>query len=295
MFEKSCKHIRDHKYFEIFIITVILFAGLLVGLETSLTFVRQYGTWLKILDKMVLYIFVLEAFIKILAEGKKPWRYFQKGWNIFDFTIVAICFLPFNAQYVTVLRLARVLRVFRLATVIPRLQVLVAGIIKSIPSMFYVSALLFILFYIYAVLGIFLFRGNDPGHFGDLGTSLTSLFRLVTLDNWTDLLYTAYYGSDVYNALGLIPVGPEPRAFGVWGIIYFVSFVIIGALVMVNLFIGIVLTNLTEAQAEVLREKLHLPDVDEDSAIQGSLERIEKELIELRQRLGTVMAKGKNQ
>jgi len=146
---------------------------------------------------MVLYIFVLEAFIKILAEGKKPWRYFQKGWNIFDFTIVAICFLPFNAQYVTVLRLARVLRVFRLATVIPRLQVLVAGIIKSIPSMFYVSALLFILFYIYAVLGIFLFRGNDPGHFGDLGTSLTSLFRLVTLDNWTDLLYTAYYGSDV--------------------------------------------------------------------------------------------------
>jgi len=96
-----------------------------------------------------------------------------------------------------------------------------------------------------------------------------------------------------YNALGLIPVGPEPRAFGVWGIIYFVSFVIIGALVMVNLFIGIVLTNLTEAQAEVLREKLHLPDVDEDSAIQGSLERIEKELIELRQRLGTVMAKGR--
>ena len=58
--------------------------------------------------------------------------------------------------------------------------------------------LLGVLFYVYAVMGVFLFRGNDPVHFQDLSTSLLTLFRVVTLEDWTDVMYIQMYGSDAY-------------------------------------------------------------------------------------------------
>ena len=290
-----CKKIREDRRFEGFIIGIILLAGLIVGLETSPDLVERHHGLLHFFDVSILWIFVGEAVIKIVAEGKKPWNYFKSGWNCFDFSIVVICFLPLDAQYAAVLRLARILRVLRLVTVVPRLQVLVMAIIKSIPSMFYVTVLLGLFFYIYAVMGVFLFRGNDPGHFENLFLALTTLFRVVTLEDWTDVMYTAFHGSDVYAAQGPIPVGPEPHAFGVWGILYFVTFVIVGAMVMINLFIGIVLTSLTEAQAEQLRHKLHLEDAEEEEErhheeIQEGLGRIESEIESLRRRLASLNA-----
>ena len=153
------------------------------------------------------------------------------------------------------MRLFRILRVLRLITQIPKLQKLVLALLHSLPSMGYVVLLLSMHFYVYAVIGVNFFRGNDPGHFGDLGLALLSLFRIVTLEDWTDVMYTAILGSDVYPAQGAIPIGPEPEAFGVWAIIYFVSFVMVGALVMINLFIGVMVESLAETKLESNSEK----------------------------------------
>ncbi len=280
------RRLRDDRRFEIFVLAVIVVAGINVGLETSTVLMNRYGGLLKTIDAVVLGIFTVEVFIKILAEGRKPWRYFFSGWNLFDFTIVVVCYLPLNGEYAAVLRLARVLRVLRLITTLPRLRILAGALLRSLPSMFYVTLLLLILFYAYAVLGVYLFRGNDPTHFGTLGHAMLTLFRVVTLEDWTDVMYTAIQGSDVYPAMGAIPMGPEPQAFGFWGAAYFVSFVVFGALVMINLFIGVILTSITEVQGEHLRDTLHVTDIEKrDATIQQSLDRMQAEVASLRQAL----------
>ena len=132
------------------------------------------------MDQVILWIFVVEIVIKMGAEGKQPWRYFADPWNVFDFIIVAVCFLPINAEYAAVLRLLRLLRVLKLVRALPRLQILVGALLKSIPSMGYVSLLLLMLFYVYACAAVILFGENDPVHFRNLPLAMLSLFRVVT-------------------------------------------------------------------------------------------------------------------
>lgn len=279
-----CLSVRDHRYFEPFIIAVIVVAGVLVGLETSEVMVARYGGLLHFFDKVILGIFIVEILFKMGAESPRPLNYFRSGWNVFDFLIVAVCLLPAGGPMVAVVRLARILRAARLITQVPRLQVLIGALLRSLPSMVYVSILLGLLFYVYAVMATFLFRGNDPGHFGDLGMSIVSLFRVVTLEDWTDVMYTAYYGSDVYNAQGPHPIGPEPYAFGFWGVAFFSSFVIIGAMVMINMFVGVMVNSLSEAEADALRKKLHIDETEEhDEMLEAKMDVIERELGELKE------------
>lgn len=119
-----------------------MLAGILVGLETYDGIVASYGSIINVLDKLILGVFILEIVIKMGAHGGKPLDYFKDPWNIFDFTIVVVCLLPVQGQFVAVLRLARILRVLKLVTAVPKLQILVGALLKSIPSMFYVSILL---------------------------------------------------------------------------------------------------------------------------------------------------------
>jgi len=101
--------------------------------------VARYGTWLEALDLLVLAIFIVEIALKMAVHGQRPWHYFRDGWNVFDFTIVALCCLPMNAQFAAVLRLARALRLLRLVTALPRLQLLVGALLKSLGAMGYVA------------------------------------------------------------------------------------------------------------------------------------------------------------
>jgi len=242
------RKIADSSRFQHFVTLVILFAAVLVGTETYPSIVAQYGTLLHALDKVVLGIFTVEIAIKMGAEGQRPWRYFSDPWNVFDFAIVAAAFLPAAGQYVTVLRLLRLLRVLRLVRAIPKLQLLVNALLKSIPSMGYVSMLLGLLFYVYAVAGVFLFSKNDPMHFGNLQVALITLFSTVTLEGWTDVMYIQMYGCAEFGDQ------PEKCAASVAqprvAVAYFVSFVLIGTMVMLNLFIGVIMNGMSEAQAE---------------------------------------------
>jgi voltage-gated sodium channel len=244
------KTIRDSNLFVGFILFVIVLAGVIVGIETYEDFARQHHFILSILDTAVLWIFVVEIGIKLLAEGKKPWNYFKDPWNVFDFSVVAVSFLPIGASYIAVLRLARILRAFRLVSALPKLQILVNALLKSIPSMGYVFILLSLHFYIYAVMGTFLFSQNDPMHFENLQVSILTLFRAVTLEDWTDLMYINMYGCDQYGYADARLPCTSPQAMPLVSVFYFVSFILTGAMIVLNLFIGVVINSMEEAQGD---------------------------------------------
>lgn len=260
--------------FQGFIIAVIVIAGVLVGLSTFPSVMERFGKTIEVLDAIVLGIFTIEIALKMTALWPRPQRFFANGWNVFDFVIVAVCFIPFGGSYVAVLRLFRLLRVLRLVTAIPRLQLLVSALLKSLPSMGYVTILLFLLFYIYAVVGVILFGQNDPIHFGDLWLALLSLFRVVTLEDWTDVMYLQMFGSDVYEGYNQQVEGAIPNAMPVVGALYFVSFVLLGTMIMLNLVIGVIINGMDEAQKEIADRALHelLTHEDEDVAAAAARE-----------------------
>lgn len=248
------KRISTSKLFQIFITLVILFASALVGVETYPEIEQRYHRLLDIFDLAIIGIFTAEIAIKIVAEGKRPWRYFQDAWNVFDFLIVAVCFLPFDNQYVTVLRLIRLLRALRLLSAFPKLQVLVSAIFKSLPSMGYVWILMGLLFYVYAVAGVLLFGKNDPLHFGNLSSSLLSLFQVSTLEGWPEILNVQLYGCDKFGYENFKSLCIAPSAAS-WSPAYFITFILLGTFILVNLFVGVVLNGLEEARAELAEQK----------------------------------------
>ena len=236
------------------VLALIIISGILVGLETFPRFDNDTPAG-KILDQLqyaILWCFVVEMVIKIGACGSKPWEYFRQPWNIFDFTIVAVCFLPGNTEYAAVFRLARLLRTLRMVTILPRLQVLVGALLKAIPSLGYIGILLGLHFYVYAVAGTFLFRDNDPQRFGALPETTLTLFQVLTLEGWNDVLATQYNGSDAEDPDSWKEMHPARKSFAqpLVASAYFVSFIMLGTMIMLNLFTGVIISSMEEASAE---------------------------------------------
>ena len=250
-------------WFEYFIIGVIIVNGIILGLETSATITRLYGDWLYLGNDVALWVFIVEAALKMLARWPRPQRYFRDGWNVFDFLIIVFALMPATGQFAMIARLARLLRVVRLISAIRDLRLIVAALVRSIPSVGHVIMLMSIVAYIYAIMGHQLFHEHDPEHWGTLGRSLLTLFNITTLDNWTRTMNIAM----------------EHHS---WAWVYFVSFVVVGTFVVINMFIAIIINSLDEAKAErtaeaegpVTQEEL----LRELRAAQATLERLEKRL-----------------
>jgi len=251
-FPAWCARVTASDRFQRVVVGLIVFAGLLVGAETHRPWMEAYGEWFHALDRVVLGLFTGELFLRIAAQGRRPWRFFLDPWNCFDAVIVGVCLLPFHTEFAAVLRLVRVLRVLRLVTAVPRLQLLVGALIKSVPSMSYVALLLSLLFYVYAVAGVALFGASDPDHFATLGRAGLTLFQVVTMEGWTDLMhaqFAAYPGRAV-------PV------------VYFLSFILVGTMIILNLFIGVIVNGMDEARQEMADEERerHLAETGKTSA-----------------------------
>ncbi|GAA4276447.1 ion transporter [Aquimarina mytili] len=284
-----CKSISESKWFQNFVTLAILIAGVLVGIATYPEFSAKHEGILELLNKIILGVFIIEIVVKIVAEGNKPWLYFTDGWNIFDFIIVAAAFLPFGGSSIAILRLLRLLRVLKLIKALPKLQMLVSALLKSVPSMGYVSILLALLFYIYAVAGVFFFAENDPIHFKDLQTSMLSLFRVVTLEDWTDIMYINMFGCENYGYDGNMDVCINSNGVSGLSVAYFVSFVLIGTMIFLNLFIGVIMNGMDEAKADMLLEE-QAASGDKDT----NVEDIESKLSELQELLILYKVQQKN-
>lgn len=239
-----------------FIMLVILIASVLVGAQTFELSPAAEAT-LGIVDAIILGIFTSEVVLKLIAEGCRPWRYFLDRWNEFDFVLVAACFLPGIQSHATMLRLLRLLRVLKVIKAFPELKVIVTSIVSSLPSLGYIALLTFMLFFLAGIVAVMMFGTNDPHHFGTLHIAILSLWRAATGEDWTELMYTAMYGCNDtraqggYYGEGIVhskceKVGTSP----VGGVFFFVGFVFLGGMILMNLAVGVVIGSLFEAKAE---------------------------------------------
>ena len=257
----------DSSPFQWGIILLILVASAIAGIDTYPNLSQTYHQELRLIESIILWVFVGEIVCKMIAQGWRVWRYFYEPWNVFDFLIVVVCFLPFAGPFATVLRLARVVRVLRLVTVLPSLQMVVTTLLKSLPAMGYIVILMCIHFYVYAVLGTYYLRPKDPQNFGTLHDSMLSLFRVLTLENWSVLM------RNQADTNGQVPVGI---------LFYFVSFIIVSTFLLLNLVIGVIVHSMMDArnEAEVKRLKELQPD-----SLTAQLLTMEQELADMQQRL----------
>lgn len=220
--------INENRFFQFFIITVIILSALLIGAKTY-DIDPTYLTILTYLDIAITYLFLFEIVIRFIAEGHN-WRFFKKGWNIFDTLIVAASLIPIdNSEMVLLARLIRVFRVLRLISIIPELRILISALIKALPPMGYVLLLMFIMFYIYAAVGSFLFEDINKVLWGDIAVAMLTLFRVVTFEDWTDVMY---------ETMEVYPLS--------W--MFYLSFIFLNAFVFLNMMIGIVIERMQSEQ-----------------------------------------------
>ena len=230
--QRACERMVRTRAFDNVVIAMILATAVGLGVDTSHAVHARFGTLIEWVYQVTLVVFVVEAAIKLTAVAPRFDRYFRDGWNLFDFTVLVLALIPDTGEFALIARLARLLRVLRLVTVVPQLRIIVATLVRSLPGLGHVMLLLFVIFYVYAVAGVHLFREHDPVHWESLGTALLTLFRVMTLEDWTDAMYIA---------MELHPLS--------W--LFFVSFVLVAAVVMVNLVIAVVINNLHDARLEV--------------------------------------------
>ena len=266
-----CARIVAAPAFNGLVIAMILITALGLGLETSQTIHVRFGNVIQWAFHVALAVFVIEAAIKLTAVAPRFERYFRDGWNLFDFAILVLALLPEAGEFALIARLARLLRVLRVVTVVPQLRVIISTLIRSLPGLANVGLLLSSVFYVYAIAGVHLFRDHDPIHWRNLGIALLSLFRVMTLEDWTDIMYVA---------MELHPMA--------W--LFFVSFVMLAAVIMINLVIAVVINNLHDARLEVTPVK---GDESEDEA---TLRSVREEAASARaalERVETILAKMK--
>lgn len=272
------KRIVESSHFNNISLLAILATAVVVGLETSPGIKNQYGLLLRGLEISLLIFFIAESAFRFLATGPKYSEFFKDGWNVFDLAIIVVCLLPINGHFAAVVRLARILRVLRVVRIFPRLRVIVGALLKGVSSMAYIAMLLSLLFYIYAVLGVFMFGAGDPQHFGSIPTSFLTLFQIVTLEGWVEVMRNQMSAGTNSMAAPL----------------YFVSFIVIGTMIVLNLFIGTIVSSMSEAQEENAAESspaLPQPAQNSQNQLDSLLQEIsalEQQVEKIRQRCASL-------
>lgn len=212
------KNTVESRWFQNFIITIILINGAVLGIQTIEGLTPSSMLILDMVDKICLTIFVIELSMKLVIYRTS---FFKRGWNIFDFIIVGISLIPASGQ-LSILRALRILRLLRLITTVDSIRRVVSGMLIAIPGVGSVGALLLIFFYIGAVISTTLFGDLFPQWFGNLGRSMYSLFQIMTLESWS---------------MGI--VRPVMEAFP-YAWIFFIPFIMVTTFMVLNLFIGII-------------------------------------------------------
>jgi voltage-gated sodium channel len=217
--------IREAKWFSNLTTSIIIFYAAVLGLKTIDEVEGIFGTAIMALDYFVTIYFLVEIIIKMsAAENLK--EFFSDRWNVFDFIIVAITLIPLeDTALAPIARLLRVFRVLRLLTSRPELKDIIDMLIGAIPAIIDIALLMFIIFYIYAVTGNFLFADAKSGLWSDFLVAMLTLFRILTFEDWTDVMY-------------------EAMEINSWAWVYFVTFVIIASFVFLNLFVAVIIDEM---------------------------------------------------
>lgn len=261
-FKERLVVVRGAKWFSNLTTAIIIFYASVLGFKTIGEVENNYTTLLTILDYMVTVYFLVEILIKLYAE-ERTLDFFKSGWNVFDFIIVVITVVPMeNTAIAPVARILRIFRVLRLLTSRPELKKIIDMLIKAIPSIVDIVILMFIVFYVYAIIGNFLFEDAASGLWSDFLISMLTLFRILTFEDWTDVMYE---GMEIYP----------------WSWIYFVSFVIIAAFVFFNLFVAVIIGEMEKINNKDMVDEMH-EDHDKIDLILAELKAVRQELDEIK-------------
>lgn len=253
----------ESKAFQNFIVGVIILNSALIGLETSSTVMDKFGNAIDLVDFCILILFSVEIILKILVYKG---RFFRNGWNLFDFIIVAISILPAAGSF-SVFRALRIVRTLRLLKSIPKLRIIIESLLQSIPSIGWISVLLAIVYYTFAVIGTNLFSATNPEFFGDLGKTFFTLFQIMTLESWSSVIARPIMQGVPYAA------------------VYFISFILIATYTTLNIFIAIVVNTMNEVSLKDLKEEEeHIKDfvIQENDKLHSKLDELQFALDQLR-------------
>jgi voltage-gated sodium channel len=197
-------------------------------------------------------------------------RYFRDPWNLFDVSIVTLCLLPLDSEAVIAIRIVRLLRIMRIFRALPKLRLLIRGMAHSISSVGYVAVLLLVHFYLFAVIGVSLFGSDDPRHFGNLGSAILTLFQVLTLENWPDVM------------------APVKAAHPLVGVFFFIGFIVTGTMVVMNLFVGVIVGGMSEAIQEDRKEdSIERKIADDVRDVREAFARMENKINAIEHRLRT--------
>ena len=245
--------LRSQKAFEWFVIVIIITSALLIGAKTYDMNATTLSV-IRVMDWTITFIFLAEITVRFLGEANKR-DFFKHGWNIFDTLIVVASLMPVeNSDMALVGRLGRIFRVLRLVSIIPELRILISALLKAMPQLGYVLVLMFIIFYIYGAIGSMLFAQINEVLWGDIATAMLTLFRVMTFEDWTDVMYETM---EVYR----------------FSWVFYLSFIFLTAFAFLNMIIGIVVNVLHEENDRVMMEEQGLASVTLHE-IQDQLEEI---------------------
>ncbi len=245
--------LHSHKSFELFVISVIIISALLVGAKTyNISPLAQQI--ITLLDWTITFIFLAEISIRFIGHEQKS-RFFFNAWNLFDTLIVIASLIPIEDSEMALLgRVIRIFRVLRMISFVPELRLLLNALFSALPQLGYVVALMFIIFYIYGAIGSFLFENINPVLWGDISISMLTLFRVMTFEDWTDVMY---------ETMEVYPLS--------W--IFYLSFIFLTAFAFLNIVIGIVV-NVLEKENERVKQEQCKEEV--------SLEALQQQLAEVK-------------
>ena len=185
--QAASQAVRDNKAFELFVVAIIIFSALLIGAKTY-SIPDPFMLVLNWLDTGITVIFLVEIVIRFLAAPDKK-RFFHNGWNLFDTLVVVISLIPVDHSDMALIgRLVRIFRVLRMVSIIPELRMLLNSLLRALPQLGYVLLLMFIIYYIYAAIGTTFFEPINDVLWGDISISMLTLFRVMTFEDWTDVI-----------------------------------------------------------------------------------------------------------
>ena len=257
------RRLVDHSVFTGAVITVIIANAVVLGLQTYEDLDREYGDVLDLLNALFLAFFVVEISLRVASYLPRPWNYFREGWNVFDFFAVALAFVPGLRENTTILRLARLARIVRVVHLLPDVRILITAVIRSLPPLASMAILTTLILFIYGMVGWQLFGEELPADWGNIGEAMLTLFVMLTLENFP-----------VYMDAGM--------AIHPWSWIFFVSFILTAAFIVINVLIGIVLNSMEEARELARRESLApgeaVPVLERIQILRTALDELEQEL-----------------
>ena len=265
----SFSAIVSNRYFEWLITAIILVNAVLIGIELNV-----HNPTVELIQKIILLIFTIEILMRFMARDSVK-AFFSNGWNIFDLSLVLIGYIPetlfANASAMMAIRVLRVLRVLRLLRAGKEIKLITSVLAKSISSMLWYVVLFIIFIYLFAIIGVGLFKlpdparlsamekvrfeefeqvahhapSNSPDPFGSLPEAMFTLFRELTGEDWTDLRYnliTAY-------EYGFVKVNPTIITT------YHVLWFSLSVFLLLNLVTGSIINNYQNIREEQRKEK----------------------------------------